>query len=823
MLVVQASVDLTPRSEGLLSLPVILIVLLVLAIAGWWVVSRREAYPEYLPRFLVVLGLLAGNVLFFWRPLFTGAHIPMGGGDLSSFFFTLHAYSADRITSGELPLWNPHLHGGMPHLGNFQAAVLYPPNLIAYLIAQPFTYAAMELLAILHYLIASAGVYLLLRWLGAGRIGAVAGGLLFAYGGFFVAHLGHYSMISAAAWLPWLFWATGRLTDRPTWPGAALLAVLTFLMASGGHQQTLLFGLVGMGLWWMFLMASRAGFRIPGVGSEVVPVDNSAAFRSIWNRSGMFAVIRFGGGIGAGLLLAAPMIIPSLQLAQRSVRATLSIEQASEFSVQPVSLLQLILPTVYGSNPNDFWGVFSSGEIWGYMGVTALVVAVLGVVLRPSAPRIFFAILGLLAVVYAVGPAAPLHGWFYQFVPGFDLVRAPARAYIFMNLAVAILAGLAISDLSARLSTVSLNPAPLLARTNRILVVIIGATGLLILPFFYTQILGVNDPPNRPVITVDNLWMMLLYLTLLAAALWLIQRGLVRGAIVGLILISILVLDLFSATMPFNPTGQDLTAGYRDPEITAVLQDEWDENGPFRLDVRHEGLMPNFGMLDELHVARGVFDPMQPAAYTNLVNVLSGESSNPGYDALNIYYVVQPGDSETSPQGFDLIMESASGNQLWGREDPLPRAWFVSDATELDPELHLDLLQQGEVDPSETVLLDEVPVGVDGSASGDVEIVSYSPERIELSVDVDGAGYVVLSEGSYPGWSATADGDDLPLLQANSGIRAFPVDESVSEVAVSYQGRLELLSAFGSLVGFLLIVGAMVGPRFWRGRGRTDG
>lgn len=808
----QSSVDLTPRTEGLLSLPVVLIALLVVAAAGWWVIRRRETHPEYLPRFAVILWLLGANVLFFWRPFFTAAHIPMGGGDLSSFFFTLHAYSADRITSGELPLWNPHLHGGMPHLGNFQAAVLYPPNLIAWFVSQPFTYAAMELLAILHYLIASAGVYLLLRSLGAGRVGAVAGGLLFAYGGFFVAHLGHYSMISAAAWIPWLFWATGRLFDRPTWPGAAVLAILTFLMASGGHQQTLLFALSGAGLWWLFLTFSRSGLRIPGVGADDVPVDNNAAFRSLWNRDGALSLVRFAGGLGAGLLMAAPMIIPSLQLAQRSVRSTLSIEQASEFSVQPVALLQLILPTVFGSNPTDYWGAFSSGEIWGYMGVTTLVLAVLGVSLKPSATRIFFVVIGLVALLYAVGPAAPIHGWFFQFVPGFDLVRAPARAYVYMNLAVAVLAGLAISDLSGRLSTLSVSPAAILARTNRVLLAIIAVTGLLILPYFYTQILGVNDPSNRPVITVDNLWMLLIFLSLLLAVLWLIQKNLMRGAIVGLALAGVLILDLFSATMPFNPTEQDLTASYREPEITSALQDAWQDSGPFRVDVSHPGLMPNFGMLDDLHAGGGVFDPMQPAAYTNLFNRLSDDPNNPAYDLLNIHYLILPGDTDSAPGGFELMLESEAGNQLWEREDPLPRAWFVSNAVENDSELHLDLLQQGEIDPRETVLLEEMTLNVDGSTSGSVEIVSYDPERIEMTVDADGPGYVVLSEGSYPGWNATASGDDLPVLLANGGLRAVPVDESTSDVVISYEARLELFSAAGSIVGLLMVVGAIAGP-----------
>src|SRR5262249_34967458 len=35
-----------------------------------------------------------------------------------------------EIAHGNLPLWNPHIFAGRPFLGDFQSALLYPPNLI---------------------------------------------------------------------------------------------------------------------------------------------------------------------------------------------------------------------------------------------------------------------------------------------------------------------------------------------------------------------------------------------------------------------------------------------------------------------------------------------------------------------------------------------------------------------------------------------------------------------------------------------------------------------------------------------------------------------
>src|SRR5690606_22164771 len=117
-----------------------------------------------------------------------------------SFFYPIHAFAAGEITAGRIPFWNPHLYSGAPHLANFQTAVLYPPNLIAYVLSNPFSYAALEWLALLHFLVASIGVYWLARAIGIGRPGAVLAGGMFASSGFMVAHLGHYSMLATATW-----------------------------------------------------------------------------------------------------------------------------------------------------------------------------------------------------------------------------------------------------------------------------------------------------------------------------------------------------------------------------------------------------------------------------------------------------------------------------------------------------------------------------------------------------------------------------------------------------------------------------------------------
>ena len=89
---------------------------------------RRWATPDA----VVVVVLVAIWLLFFWR-LFTPIEADQASvkkGDFSGQFVAFAAYQYQRFASGEVPLWDPYNNGGLPFIGDTQAAVFYPPRLI---------------------------------------------------------------------------------------------------------------------------------------------------------------------------------------------------------------------------------------------------------------------------------------------------------------------------------------------------------------------------------------------------------------------------------------------------------------------------------------------------------------------------------------------------------------------------------------------------------------------------------------------------------------------------------------------------------------------
>ena len=80
---------------------------------------------------LLAIGtLLLLWLVFFWR-LFTPVDADKASlrkGDFSDQFVAFGAYQYQRLSQGEIPLWNPWNNGGMPFLADPQTAALYPPR-----------------------------------------------------------------------------------------------------------------------------------------------------------------------------------------------------------------------------------------------------------------------------------------------------------------------------------------------------------------------------------------------------------------------------------------------------------------------------------------------------------------------------------------------------------------------------------------------------------------------------------------------------------------------------------------------------------------------
>jgi hypothetical protein len=382
---------------------------------------------------LALLALLGLVMVFFGKITFT--NLILARGDMFLYFYPNWNYAADAVRHGHLPLWNPYLFMGVPFLANSQTGVLYPLNLA---LAWLPTTRAINLAIILHMWLAGAGAYVFARRsLGLSQLAAWLGAMTFALGGYLGAQVEHVNQLQALAWLPLLF-VLYDLTLERWWMGLALAAVAAMQWLAG-HSQSVFISQVGLGIYALW------------------PIVEDAVARR-WNVHSLAR--RLGVWIGAallGALLAAAQLVPTLELAQQSMRAGgLTWREAVSFSLKPGMLLQALLP-------NFRQTIFS--EYVAYIGIVGLGLMAVGIKSQISSPksqissprspisneqtrRRATSILALVGLFFALGGYNPIYSTLVRFAPGFNLFRVPARWLVLYAFGAAMLVGIGADQIS---------------------------------------------------------------------------------------------------------------------------------------------------------------------------------------------------------------------------------------------------------------------------------------------------------------------------------------------------------------------------------------
>lgn len=808
------------------------VVLLLLAFGGAFFIAYRwqRARPGR-PALhldvaaLALLAFLTGG--FFWRPLTEGALMPAGGGDLVSLYFPGYAFAAEQIQNGTIPLWNPYLNTGMPFAADVQMGLFYPLNWILFLLFD-IDYVQLEWLLIAHYWLASAFTYIFLRDIGLRRLGSLVGAVVFAFCGFMTAHLGHMPMILVATWLPLelLFLRRALITKGPAgwaWSIAAGLSMAVALLA--GHVQIFAYGMLAAGILWLYLFFSREG---PDMRGSVRGILRGVA---PWVLKGAVALL-------VALAVAAVQLLPSLELSNYSSRAEVSYEEASEFAAQPVSLLNLFLPRVYGNSPTTYsFGPWQTTENWSYAGVVTLALAAAGVVFRRTRMVGFFALLVALAFITMVGDLSIVGAWLYKFLPGFSKLRDAGRILELLGFG---LAGLAGYGLDALVSAFGGNQAQrrsamwwLVGLAGALLIVAAG-----ILPMFYRDLLVNQFTPLRLPNAVNDLGMLLIWLGLTAAFGWAAYTRRMRPIVAGGAIFLTLVLDLFSPNSLFNPTTDNILKGYQHYDTIASLarntqsestglqqridtdtnvQDIWQPSTA--LLVTAQG---SYTLFD----THGAYNPLRLERYEWLWAEARFRPDTPLYDLFGAsMQVISPTAGLHANQPKWTLQETYPGFAVYRNQNALPRAYLVHAARvearrddisiviwrqDIDVR-HTVVLETGE--DVESDMLGTAEPRPDGRPSTEfVRVTRYTPNAVDIRVKADAPGWLVLTDAWYPGWEATIDGNPAEVLPANYAFRAVRVEAGEQTVSLQFRpgswvaGRLvSILGVFGALAGLVTV------------------
>ena len=362
--------------------------------------------------FLVVTAVSLWLTRSFWFP----GHYVVG--------FDTYAYSGPNVEVTEqalrhwhLPVLNDLVFGGVPHLGNPQAGVLDPPQVLHLLMG---TNRAMGVIVAAHVLLFGLGMLVLARRLGLSVVGATSAAVIATAAGSTLTKTVQYEQILVLAWIPLLVVALHAvITSARPWRSVAGFAAATAAILLAGHPQLVYQAAI-------FAAAATIGFA----------VDHGR-----WRRLGHVCI-----GAAVGLTIAIPQLVAALYAtADSAITGGRDLEalRSPALSLPRTDIARAVLGTVQDRDPAAFASGFENIVFIGV--VVALLVAVGAVPLltcRRSRPwAIALGVAGLLALSWATGPRSLLFRFAFDVVPGFDLARASSRWLVILVIVAAIFAG----------------------------------------------------------------------------------------------------------------------------------------------------------------------------------------------------------------------------------------------------------------------------------------------------------------------------------------------------------------------------------------------
>ncbi|MCS7302049.1 MAG: YfhO family protein [Candidatus Kapabacteria bacterium] len=682
-------------------------------------------------------------------------------------------FAGKSIASGHIPHWNPYSFCGMPFQADVQTALYYPP----YFIFDRLVGAQSEngvwwlqLVIIMHFVLAQAAMYLLLRQLGVSWTGGMLGAVSYAFSAPLALHTHHPMFIEHLAWLPLLVLFLHRAIVRHSFAAIGWGSVIGGTMLLSGAPQLSLYALtlcLALGLWWSLSDASSIRTRISNIVRTVTILGLSV---------GIYAVQFF----------------PSRQLAAESERATLSYDQATEGSLEWASMLTALVPKAFGiALPHDvpnkmpyYHGQqFLYWDTAFYFGVGILLLAIWTAIVfwKESSLIRALSVIALVAIMFALGSNGVLYGLIYH-LPFFGQFRIPARMLFTVAFCGTLIAALGWDRISTTL--------PSRART---IWLIISLIALLIMVAVGSGV--ITAPPERIAQSIRaTAWSQLLYALAFSIGVLLRMQG-IRQSIVGSAVIVLTFFDLYSAHSAFSQGKINPAEAYRaafPDSLRQILLPSPPEN-VFRVSMRRPEMMALFrnqGLVDGIMLFEGYNQLLLRRRHPAV------SSPELVADMLSIRWAL----------GRDSIGRWA----FLPRPSAYPMAWLVHKARVVEPDRVAEVMRNDTTIDyrTEAIIEEDTPYPLGSAAYSDsIRIMQYENDRVRYYVRVASPALAIFSEVYYPAWNAYLDGKPVPLLRANYCLRAVFVPSGTHTIELRYESKT---FATGSLVTGASVAAAVV-------------
>ncbi|MCY3574678.1 MAG: YfhO family protein [Chloroflexi bacterium] len=715
---------------------------------------------------LIVLWLF-----FFWR-LFTPVaedQASLAKGDFSGQFVAFGGYQYQRMTQGEIPLWNPYNNGGLPFIADTQAAVFYPPRWLTIGLSYHlggWTYNSLQLEMAFHVLMGSLLMYGFMRRLTRGSayspLAALIAALVIGYGGYLTGYPPlQLAVLEAAIWFPLM-----------------ALGILEATRGASLSPQFLALAGVGLGMSWLaghpqtsFLLTYLSGAYL---------AYRCYALRLGWRRfflsMALFAAVSFG--------VTAVTMLPGLEYLQYTSRSGLGFAAKGHgFPFQDIA--QFVFP--------------GSVSQWSplYVGLPALFFIAVALRQGPRESRFWLAV-ALLSLLHSLGDKGVLYDLTYNFVPGLRYFRGQERAAVLVAYSLATLTGLGMATLANM---------PNHAQRLRMLrywlrfTCLLAAIALAVLVAWTVDSRawgGFVEVAARSAIVA-------------AAAYIVLSRfaATPKIATFQVALVTLIVFELFAVNMDhpanFDDKPHNEQLSMRAPRLVQQALDDSNGGQPFRVD-GFRGLRENNGSLYGLMDMRGI-SPL----FLNWVGrlVFIDYVENPlAWELFAVNYVYsEKAQLSVETTIIDEGHDSLGAIYLHKLTDPRPFVMLMSDvAVANNNEWMMEYMGDIRFDEREKIVMQRAPrLPLPATASGQATVLSFAPEEIIIGVDSPDNTVLSVSLPDYVGWRARINDEPTEIIRAYAALMALEIPAGQHIITLSFAPTSYALGAAISALTWLCL------------------
>lgn len=782
-------------------------------------------------------------ILFLILPLIYFAQFLNADKMIAGSDYLIGGYPFEKWTAEqeEMPLWYPHVFGGVPVLGAPVGGPLAPLAQLREIIPP---HVVLALSFIIFFFLAGLGMYLYLKEIGLSPYSAALGAVAYQFIGNLASTPagGHAGRAASIALFPLMLFFIHCGLQSKKLLHFLLAALVTAFAFYEGHFQITYYAL-------LFIL----GYTIYYV----------VAHRKENTKKDIIKLIGYGvAAIIVMCLLMAAVWLPvlgGLGTAARGVER--GYEYATSWSLPPRELIDLFIPT-YSGLLSNYWGINHFKMHIEYFGILSLIFALFTIILYWKRPYVrFYAAEIIVVLLVALGGYTPFFRIFHTIIPGFRLFRAPALVFYLVSFGFIVLAAIGFDTIFVRrkdgngfIKKFYIIAGTLIGVCAVTAFICSVSSGSIIqsmqenLRSEYLSALGpriteakmTNIRVNFPEF-ISGIWRSLAFLIAILIMMYLSIKHKIKVWIFAIAAMTITLIDQVPLVAKFLPTTSSPKVYYAADEVVRFIQKD---KGVLRVFPT-----PWYGHSTDLYLlyhniqSAGGYIPNPIQRYQEFIGAGTSVMFIPSYliqypkfvDMLNVKYVIGPTlpedisryDMQTQKvvteikeylSNFNIVFKGRQYS-VYENESVLPRAYIVPDYYFLKESDVLNMLKSEAYDPRQAVIIEHdphIPHQEIELPFVEVAIGEYSANRVVCNTDCSHSGFLVLLDNWHPDWKVLVDGEERTLYRANYTFRAVHLTGGNHRVVFAYISPYFNIGRIISIVAFILSVVAcilLIGPK----------